>query len=430
MACGPLVPNHYLPWSAFYSEAIAIVGVALLCVAALVRRVAIAWPPVAVGALALSLVPLVQGLSGRIFFWGDAWMASAYLALFGLTITVGHELTRDEPMSDRLTGMLAVLVTASGLVSMLVALEQWLRLEDLGIFAVQMPPRGRPFANLGQPNLLATWLMLATVSVLILFEARIIGRFATACAVVMFGFGVAMTQSRTAWLEVAVLVTWLLVVRRKAAFKMTRPGVLGVGAVFALLVLSWPTISESVFLDASRSLKEQTEGGTRWSHWIWMVDAISRQPWAGYGWNQVSVAQTAVASSHPRVGELTEHSHNIVLDMLIWNGVPIGLLVIGAFSWWLIARARACRDARIALLLGAIGIVLTHGLLEFPLEYAYFLLPVGLMIGVVESVGAPPASCADSLGWDRESCGGPRRAPRMGLRRLPEHRGQQPRDAP
>jgi len=81
-----------------------------------------------------------------------------------------------------------------------------------------------------------------------------------------------------------------------------------------------------------------------------------------------------------------EHSHNLVLDLLLWNGLPVGGLIAAALAWWFIAHIRASRDARVVWLLAATGGVFMHGMLEFPLEYAYFLIPVGLVMGAVDNL--------------------------------------------
>jgi hypothetical protein len=105
----------------------------------------------------------------------------------------------------------------------------------------------------------------------------------------------------------------------------------------------------------------------------------------GYGWQQVSRAQQVVSLDHPLSGEHIEHSHNIVLDLLVWAGIPVGLLLVGLIVRWFVVNIRACRDAGACWLLAAVGGVLVHGMLEYPLEYAYFLIPVGIMVGYVSS---------------------------------------------
>lgn len=64
--------------------------------------------------------------------------------------------------------------------------------------------------------------------------------------------------------------------------------------------------------------------------WHQMLLAIKEQPLLGYGWNQVGVAQLSVYLDYPTT-EWTEHSHNILLDLLIWNGIPLGILIIGFY---------------------------------------------------------------------------------------------------
>ena len=67
----------------------------------------------------------------------------------------------------------------------------------------------------------------------------------------------------------------------------------------------------------------------------------------------------------------------------------LGLVAVVAIGGWVAFQIKQCHDPRCALLLGGIGAVLLHAMLEFPLEYAYFLLPVGLMVGMVGTFASP-----------------------------------------
>ena len=63
-----------------------------------------------------------------------------------------------------------------------------------------------------------------------------------------------------------------------------------------------------------------------------------------------------------------------------------------AIAWWIVRRLRACRDPQVAWLLAGTGVILLHALVEFPLDYSYFLLPLGLMMGMAQALspaGAP-----------------------------------------
>lgn len=78
-----------------------------------------------------------------------------------------------------------------------------------------------------------------------------------------------------------------------------------------------------------------------------------------------------------------QHAHNILLDLLLWNGVPIGVVIIaslGAWVWWLLKKAN---DATDIFLLLSFGTFLLHCMLELPHCKAFFLLPVAIMAGVL-----------------------------------------------
>lgn len=379
-----LVPNHYFPWSSFWSELLAACAFALLLIPAVARAASpVRLPLLSVAAAALSLVPLMQWQAGLIHFGGDAWLASLYLLGFGLAALL-PALQRQT--SDELLGALAWATLAGALISAGLALCQWLGLDGLGLFLMSMPADGRPYANLAQPNQLATLLMLGLVAACALYQRRHLNAVSLALVVSVLCFGTAMTQSRTAWLELGGLSLWALAMRQRAGLRISRPAVLAIVAFFALLVLVWPALCEALYLTSGRGLREASRFGSdlRWPLWLSMIDAIGREPWSGYGWNQVSVAQFQVAADRLPVGVLIEHSHNFALDLLVWNGLPLGLLMLAGLAWWFWSHGRACRDATVAWLLAGIGVVMVHGLLEFPLEYAYFLLPVGMMMGAVE----------------------------------------------
>jgi O-antigen ligase len=386
MSLAWLVPNHYPPWATFHSEITASFAFSILVATLLLgTRGRAGWPRLALLFLAAAMVPPLQASFGLIHFWGDAWVASLYLLATAMSLFAGYSLMKRYEPAAALSALWLFTLCAA-IASVGIALYQWLGLAGLGLLAVDFPPTGRPFANLAQPNHLATLLMLGLVAAWGLFQRHLLGRPVLAAIILFLLFGVAMTQSRGAWLAIAGLVLCVFVLHDRASLRIRRVEALALGSAFAVLVAAWPFLCDALYLSPGRALGQQAEGGTRTIHWASMVDAIERQPWFGYGWNQVSVAQARVATEHPFTGEMIEHSHNILLDLLVWNGVPLGLGLIGGLAWWFWRHIRACRDATVALLLAGVGVVLIHAMLEFPQEYAYFLLPVGLMMGAVEAL--------------------------------------------
>jgi hypothetical protein len=157
---------------------------------------------------------------------------------------------------------------------------------------------------------------------------------------------------------------------------------------FVVLLVVWAPLNDVLLLSQGRTFNTQAEVGPRPLHWGSALHAISQAPWTGYGWNQGLVAQSRNVDAYPTPGYLIQNSHNLILDLMLWNGVLLGLAVSGLLGWWFWTHLRANRSAAQTYLLAALGGVFVHAMLEYPLSYLYFLLPVGLMMGALDSVVA------------------------------------------
>lgn len=385
-----LVPNHYPPWLSSWSDCWAL---AFMLLAAMLqgRTATLAGPWLAALGVALVSV-LAQTALGTIYFGGDAVMVAVYLLAFGVALLLGstlpgHRAGRSGSGVDHLAAGIAL---AAG-VSVAVALVQWTGAFSLGIYGADLPKGSRPFGNVGQPNHLCTLAFMGLVSLAVLHENQRVGRAVWWLGAGFLMLGMVMSGSRTGWLQMALLPPLLAFLQRRGATARLRwPQALGLSLAFALATALWPAINEAVQLAGQRAAEGQVSDGGRLPLWLALTDAIGRQPLWGYGWQQVILAQQAVALDHPPVLRHFDHAHNIVMDLLLWAGIPIGGAIVLLCGWGLVRQARAIADTRAAwLYVGVIGL-LVHGLLELPLEYAYFLLPAGLMLGAVQAM-SPPA---------------------------------------
>jgi hypothetical protein len=252
-----------------------------------------------------------------------------------------------------------------------------------------MPPSPgtRPFGNLAQPNHLATLLVIGLVSAGWFFQRGRVGPVVLGLVGVFLCVGVALTQSRQIWVGLVAASIWIAFARRRAGVRVAVWALPAFAALLAVLVLALSPLSDALQLAATRSVSDLADKGTRLLHWQYMIAAIGRAPWFGYGWNELSVAQALVAPDQPAVREgVLDHSHNMLLDLLVWNGVPLALLIFGVLIWWFFQHVRVCKDVASAYLLTSLLVIFTHALFEFPLSYAYFLLPAGLMMGAVDAL--------------------------------------------
>lgn len=377
-----LLPNYYDPWRTVYHDFI-IYGVFLcLWVKTLLENNEILINKRIIFIFCVALIPLMQNLFGKIYFFGDALIASIYIFSFGLAITVGLNLRRNYKLDQILIFVSAVCIFV-GLVSAFIILKQWLILTNGGVWTVDMPPGGRPFANFAQPNNCASFLLLSCLASLYLFEKKILNYCSGISLVFLLLFCLALTQSRTVWAFILCFTIWWSWKSPLFSTRSTRYSIGYCLAFFILAVLSIPYLS-AVFgmISTSDIVTRATTGYLRIPMWKQMLLAISNEPIWGYGWNQVSVAQISVYLEYP-TREWTEHSHNILLDLMIWNGIPMGVLIIGFLSYWLWQLSKITNCLEVFISLSMIGVLIVHGMLEYPLEYAFFLLPAGLILGLI-----------------------------------------------
>lgn len=388
LALGWLLPNHYRPWIAFHSDAW-IAAVLLLAFAALIWRLrgAMALHRITVGVALLICNLWLQYAAGLISQPGVAWISSVYLLGLFMVLLLGARWESSSPgqLGDAL--FLAIGIAAVVLVGL--QLQQWLQLDGLELWRLSGGPE-RPSANLGQPNQLATlllWGVLAAAWGLV--RGRISGGVGTLLVAFLL-FGIALTGSRTAWIGVALLVVaawWWRSLWRSAHLPWVATG-LGFYFVLCVAIQGWL----GLLLNGTEATDVVRMGSElRPLAWAVFLDAAWQRPWFGYGWNQTALAQLTVATAHPSLHNVFSYAHNLFLDLILWCGIPLGLLLSASLLGWFWTRFRAVQSAENAVLLLFLLVVANHAMLELPLYYAYFLLPTGLVMGMLNTrLGARP----------------------------------------
>jgi hypothetical protein len=385
LCLGWLAPNHYVPWLAFQQEWLAAVGTVLIGIDAVLRaKAGLRWPRLSILALAVAVIPLCQFYLGQIAFISDAVLSSLYIAGFGLAIVAGANLAAGPSRNDLTSGLFGAFLVAAILCTGMAAV-QWAQIGEVG-YIDALAPGKRPYANFGQPNHVATLLGLGLVATVWFFETRRIGAAGAIIAIAWLGIGITMTQSRTGWVIVAALAASVPLMRRRTTLRTGSFSALAALVIFAAMQPAWQLLSEALLLN-TEDLGTRAQSSLRLRVWPGLVDAVLSSPWTGYGWKQVSKALYHAGENHVMQHGLFVNSHNLLLDLLIWNGVPIGALIIGALAWWYVRQATNCRDVERWTLLAGISAIIVHSMFEYPLEYAYFLLPLGLLMGTLEGTG-------------------------------------------
>jgi O-antigen ligase len=379
-----LLVTHVEPWTKFYADWLLAVVTLSLLVWVLVRSPAgLPGTPLALGAVALVAVPLLQAVGGLTAFPTEGAVAALYLAGFALAILTGcrsEVLAPGRAADALLTGLAIAAIASVGL-----QLYQWLDLSWFGSLVRELPPHGRPFANLGQPNLLATLEVWGLLALWWAYEREAIGPTGAFVGAAFLLLGVAITQSRTGWMELALIAGVAFARLRPMKRHLPRFVVLVLAGGFAIAVVFWPTLGSELGRSPVLALADQLAAGKRPAIWHLGLDAIAARPWLGWGWVQGGEAHVALAAEHASIQIQTTYMHNLMLDLLLWNGIPVGLLAVLGFAAWYVRRWRDGGTAAQRLMLLALAVLLVHSMLELPYGYALFLLPAGLMIGVVDA---------------------------------------------
>ena len=301
-----------------------------------------------------------------------------------------------------------VVSTAIGIVQ--VYLPQWA--DGQWIAPTGLP--GRAVGNMRQPNHLSSLLLWSVIAVVWLAEARSLRRATSVSIALLLIFGVVLSGSRTGALGTVVLAVWGLLDRR-----LSRParGLLLLApvayAVFWFGASAWADYSHEVFGGETRFSGKGDISSSRYGIWSNTLALIRMHPWLGVGFGEFNFAWSLTPFPGRPVA-FFDHTHNLPLQFAIELGLPLAAVVLALLAWalWCAfarlrrggldagagvaahAPAEAQGDApplqRAAFVM--VLMVLLHSLLEYPLWYAYFLLPAAFAFGLC--LGGPAMSAA------------------------------------
>jgi O-antigen ligase len=246
---------------------------------------------------------------------------------------------------------------------------------------------GRAVGNLRQPNHLSSLALWSLVAIVALHGLRAL-RSTWACAMgVLCLFAVVLTGSRTGVLGVVLLAAWGALDRRLS--RGERQCLLVAPIVFTglwLVMSAWAHAFAHVFGGEGRMSVEGDISSSRFAIWSNTLTLLAREPLTGVGVGEFNLAWT-LSAFPDRPTAFFDHTHNLPLQLWVELGVPLGTLVLLLLLLALYQsyrRAWACAGqggvARRAAFMMVLMIGL-HSLLEYPLWYAYFLLPTAFAWG-------------------------------------------------
>ncbi len=397
-ACGaialPALVAHNLPPSAtFFNQALALFGWGawlLVLAAALPARPGPA--PTGLKALlaALALL-LLAALASPLWTaqpWGLSLSAVGLIAAAALTAWVGAAL-QQAGLGAQAFRALCVGLLVAGVLSSLIALvqvyaPQWAD----GNWIARSAAPGRAVGNLRQPNHLCSLLLWGVVAVVWLSEAKAFKQGVAGAIALLLMFAVVLSASRSGVVGAVLLALWGALDRRLSG--RARIALLLAPLVYALLwagAAALAHLSQHAFMGETRFSGAGDISSSRFGIWANTLALIRAHPWAGVGFGEFNFAWTLTPFPGRPVA-FFDHAHNLPLHLAAELGLPLAALVLALLGWalWCAWQAGRPDNGEPATHLRAafvmVLMVLVHSLLEYPLWYAYFLLPAAFALGL------------------------------------------------
>ena len=417
-----LIAFNVTPSATLFNQVAAFVGwggFLLVVGAAISQR---AWPRSA-GALALlaSLAVLMAMALGASLWAGAPWALSlstaGTIASAILAVAVAACAARSG-LGERAFRAFCIALVVAGVLSSAIGLVQ--------VFAPNLPDGkwvalaaipGRATGNLRQPNHLSSLLLWSVVAAIWLGEARVIYREVAWMLALLFIEVIVLSGSRTGQIGMVALMGWGLLDRRLS--RATR--LLLLGSLLAYHALVEATALWAHYTHQSFGAELRLSGSalfvsdSRYKIWWNSLALIAQHPWLGVGVGEFNFAWTLTPFPNRPVA-FFDHAHNLILQFAVEMGVPLTIALL-ALVLWALWQAAQCAiadgrepGARFSRLFKATGaqasaaermpmqraafvmvvMVGVHSLLEYPLWYAYFLLPAAWALGVF--LGSAPSA--------------------------------------
>lgn len=403
---------HYRPWLSFHAEMWAFLAMGLLLLGSLFERPATSRQVdgVSLGSiiltslLALAAVSQWAGLhipsdvgAERSWLLRDYQsLGLIYLAAFVLVVLVAERSARlgFSPVLDWL--VLALLL--GGLGTALLVLRQWLTIVSppLGLASdlLLLPePRWRPFGHLRQPNLASTVMAMAIVAAWLAWQQGALRRWLFLVAVLWLAIAMLMTGSRTGLLQ----LLFMEAVAAVLAWRQQRRWLLGLMLLAMMvssgLALSMPQLRVMLLyvpgsVGAAIGVDDGGSIAARIEIYRTALAAIAQAPWLGHGlglgnWAYLEGLRARHWPEGAYVVGFSPYAHNMALDLALWFGIPVALLVLVLLAWFGWRALVQAPDASTRLLAVLVGVFAIHSMLELPHSELRVSLPALLALGLL-----------------------------------------------
>lgn len=393
----PLNPLHLAPIPSFVEEWLALAsGTAAVALALWARGMRIgAVPRVVPWLVAFAALLAVQALVRDLPYREQALLPALYVLWAAAIAWTGFSL-REDLGPERAARALAACVLAAACASALIALVQWWDVRSPLDALIARAPSARPYANLGQANLLADLLVLGAASAVFLRAEGALRRVPAAAALALLGIALALTGSRSGFVFALWLLGWATWWSREAPADASRRAAraaalfLAVAVLMqlALLIFGASTASAPATRAVALGALDPAPSTMAARAYLWReaLGMFAQAPLFGVGPGMFSwhLFLDAPGFHGMRIPGAERYAHDLPLQLLAETGIAGAALVIAPLVSWFWSNRAPRSEAWRWWAVAFAGVVTLHSLVENPLWYAHFLGPCALVLGLAD----------------------------------------------
>jgi len=426
-----LIAYNVSPSPTFLNQVAAVIGWGAVAAACGFALRGIRWPQACTSVL-IALLLLALSTTWAMSF--SALPTSLGLSEVGMltgaaVLLLAGAASRQTATPGRLFAMFALAWAVAASLSALVGIIQVFVPEWAdGDWIARSGVAGRAVGNVRQPNHLSSVLLWGCISLVALTEVRPRRLWITAPLMALLVFGVALSGSRTGLIGIVLIALWAAIDLGLALWRrVSRRGRNDEAQAHAGLSLQSRVllVLTPLFFAASLGLlAELPQGGhtalglesrmgesdissSRFAVWSNAIEMVEHAPLFGVGAGDFNLAWTLTPFPH-RPTAFFDHTHNLPLQLAVERGVPMALVVLALLGWALWRASRAYRDASTPLertmtqcAFMTVLMSVVHSLVEYPLWYAYFLLPAAWAFGYCLGAADGDRKPAGNVRWSR-----------------------------
>lgn len=342
--------------------------------------------------------------------------AVGLLAAAGVTFWLGQVVVRNGWATHAFNALCLAMVAGAtvntGVAMVQVFAPEWT--DGIWIATTSSSIAGRAAGNVRQPNHLSSlllWGLAATAWLMVTLQGRSesnASRTAGQCILTAVGLllcvGLVLSGSRTGTVGWLVLAAWAALDGRLP--RAARGLMLILPLIYGLLWWGWTHWLRLHSATAELPGRFDLSGdisASRFSIWSNAWDLVKQQPWTGSGWGSFNFVWSLTPFPN-RPTAFFDHVHNLPLHFAVELGLPLAVVICGLMghALWRAVKAGMQAQGTHGPLASTAAVMLLimalHSMLEYPLWYAYFLLPTGFLWGLCLALAPPSTAKLTPLG--------------------------------